>query len=248
MLSSSKRAPLRAILFDLDGTLRRNEPPGVETFHRMAEDMGVVASLEQRRRAERWLHAYWAQSAELEADLRNADGQPGPFWTQHARRHLMQLGVGEDRVDDLARALTKRMLHEYQPVSRVPDGAFATLDLLRAEGYQLGLVSNRETGLAQAAAEVGLARFFDLMLAAGEVGLWKPDPNLLLHAVSEMSVLPEQAAYVGDNYFADVLCARQAGLVPVLMDPSRLYSEPDCLVVRSIEELPLALRMLAAHD
>jgi putative hydrolase of the HAD superfamily len=110
------------------------------------------------------------------------------------------------------------------------------------------LVSNREAGLAQEAAEVGLARFFDFMLAAGEVGLWKPDPNLLLHAVSRMSVLPEHAAYVGDNYFADVLCARRAGLVPILMDPDELYSEPDCLVIRSIEELPLALRRLAAHN
>ena len=246
MIAPFRGSVLRALLFDLDGTLRHNDPLGVQAFHQMAEDMGVASTREQRRLAERWLHAYWAQSAELEEDLRNAAGQPGPFWTQHARRHLRHLGAGEDLLERLARTLTHRMLREYQPVSRVPDGVFATLELLRADGFKLGLVSNREEGLAQAAADLGLAGFFDLMLAAGEVGLWKPDPRLLLGAVSALSASPEQAAYVGDNYFADVVCAREAGLMPILLDPDELYSEPECPVIRSIEELPLTLSRLAA--
>jgi HAD superfamily hydrolase (TIGR01549 family) len=239
---------LRALLFDLDGTLRHNDPPGVQAFHRMAEEMGVVASIEQRRHAERWLHAYWAQSAELEEDVRAADGREGAFWTQHARRHLIHLGVQANRLEELARSLTQRMRREYLPVARVPEAALAALERLRAEGFTLGLVSNREEPLAPAAAELGLADYFDLMLAAGEVDLWKPDPRLLLHAVSRMSVSPDEAAYIGDNYYADVVCAREAGLVPILIDPDELYGAPDCAVIRSIEELPHLVRKMAGYD
>jgi phosphoglycolate phosphatase-like HAD superfamily hydrolase len=47
---------LSAIMFDLDGTLRFSEPRGVDAFHEFAERLGFNASLEQRRRAWRWVY------------------------------------------------------------------------------------------------------------------------------------------------------------------------------------------------
>jgi FMN phosphatase YigB (HAD superfamily) len=44
---------------------------------------------------------------------------------------------------------------------------------------------------------------------------------------------PEQTLYIGDNYFADVVGARRAGLRPVLYDPKGLFHEPGCPVIAS---------------
>jgi ribonucleotide monophosphatase NagD (HAD superfamily) len=42
---------------------------------------------------------------------------------------------------------------------------------------------------------------------------------------------------VGDNYYADVVGARQAGLEPVLLDVNGLFAEPDCLVIQAHSQL-----------
>jgi len=43
--------------------------------------------------------------------------------------------------------------------------------------------------------------------------------------------------YVGDNYFADVVGARGAGLQPVLYDPAGIYPEANCPVIVSLDGL-----------
>jgi FMN phosphatase YigB (HAD superfamily) len=47
---------------------------------------------------------------------------------------------------------------------------------------------------------------------------------------------------VGDNYFADVVGARRAGLTPVLFDPDEIFPEADCIVIKSFDELNSAIK------
>jgi FMN phosphatase YigB (HAD superfamily) len=49
---------------------------------------------------------------------------------------------------------------------------------------------------------------------------------------------------VGDNYFADVVGARRAGLQPVLYDPRALYPEADCPIITSFDQLIPVLKNL----
>jgi FMN phosphatase YigB (HAD superfamily) len=52
-----------------------------------------------------------------------------------------------------------------------------------------------------------------------------------------MNVKPEQAVYIGDNYFADVVGARNAGIEPILIDPVNLFPEANCTVIGSLGDL-----------
>lgn len=47
---------VRVILFDLDGTLRHNEPSGAEVFAAYVAGLGHLLSQEDRLRALRWEH------------------------------------------------------------------------------------------------------------------------------------------------------------------------------------------------
>ena len=63
------------------------------------------------------------------------------------------------------------------------------------------------------------------------MGVEKPDPEIFRFALKELSLTnsPEKVLYVGNEYKADVLGARAAGLVPVLIDPRGDYEHADCL-------------------
>ena len=71
---------IRAIFYDLDGTLRHNRPDGAEVFIEQAAALGLELNQEDRLRGIRWEHYYWANSPELQADLKKYNGDGPEFW------------------------------------------------------------------------------------------------------------------------------------------------------------------------
>jgi putative hydrolase of the HAD superfamily len=99
------------------------------------------------------------------------------------------------------------------------------------------VVSNRTEPYLDLVDSVGLTGYFDFILAAGEVNAWKPDPQIFEHALERAGTLPEEAIYVGDNYYADIIGARGAGLHPVLYDPETIFPDADCAVIPALPHL-----------
>jgi len=99
------------------------------------------------------------------------------------------------------------------------------------------VVSNRTRPYIELVDSLGLTAYFDFILSAGEVNSWKPDPEIFHHAVERAGIRPEAAIYVGDNYFADIVGARGAGLVPVLYDPEDVFPDADCVVIDALPHL-----------
>jgi putative hydrolase of the HAD superfamily len=235
---------IKAVFFDFDGTLRHSDPSSMETFYRFAAEEGFVTSPEQQIRGERWVNAYWAESEELQQDLERFGPwrDNGEFWANHAIRHLVALGLNKSEAQALAKIITHRMQTEYEAIDCIHANVPIVLGQLREAGYTLAIVSNRTHPYDELVESLGLATFFRFWLAAGEVGVYKPDPTVLIHAMNLAGVQPHETIYVGDNYYADVQGARAAGMHPVLFDPKGVYPEVDCLVIRDITHLePLFL-------
>lgn len=228
---------IKAVLFDLDGTLRGHFPPGREFFADSAARLGLEITPADRLRATRWEHFYWAESPEQGEDRRQYP-EISAFWENYSRRELVALGASIEQAQAFAPLLRARMDSEFQPEDRLMDGAQETLELLRQQGYQLGIVSNRDEPFGGVLTRYGLSPdHFDLLLAAGEINVWKPAPGIFQHALQRLNLSPAQAIYVGDNFYADVAGARGAGILPVLLDPGQIFPEADCPVIRSLAEI-----------
>lgn len=227
---------VRALLFDLDGTLRHNHPPSVDTFLHFAIDLGLPGSPEKRHKFNRWTHYYWAQSPELLQDLVDYTGEE-IFWLNYARRSLEILECDRDQVDTLASKINARMQSEHNPENRVAADVTPTLDALRSAGYRLAVLSNRRQPCMDELDDLGLGSYFDFALVAGEVSAWKPDPVIFHHALDRLGTAPAETVYVGDNYYADILGAEKAGLQPVLLDPEGFFPEAECPVIHTISDL-----------
>lgn len=229
---------IKAILFDLDGTLRHNKPSSVHAFFDYAVQFGLHDSMEKRKAATRWAHYYWAQSQDLADDLRIYQDLDDPFWTNYSRRNLMAFDCEIECADELAPMMVAYMNDEYQPVDWVPEDVPATLQTLRDHGYHLAVLSNRNQPCQDHLQTLGLLDYFDFALAAGEVNVWKPDPMVFQHALKRLGTIPEQAIYVGDNYYADIVGAKAASMFQVLIDPEEIFPDAECPVIRTLGELP----------
>ena len=228
---------IRAILFDLDGTLRYNRPRFNDILAKFSVDYGAADTRENRHSAERWLHYYWAQSADVLLDMETFGDLSPAFWENHTRRYLIAFGHAPDQAEQIAPEIYRRMSAEYDPQPWIPPEVFEVLRKLREAGYLLGIVSNRTHPLDDELKDFGLDGCIDLQLTAGEANSWKPDTGIFLEAIFRLQVNPAEVLYVGDNYYADVIGARNAGLRPVLLDPDGVFHEAECEVIRKLHDL-----------
>ena len=125
----------------------------------------------------------------------------------------------------------------YKPDSIVPEDVRRTLPQLKEAGYILAVISNRDKPFQDLLEDHGISQFFDFSLAAGEVKVWKPEPGIFEHGLQRVNLLASEVIYIGDNYYADVVGARRAGLQPVLYDPLGIFPDPDCITIQSLDEL-----------
>ena len=133
------------------------------------------------------------------------------------------------------------MRANHHPQVHVPQEARALLAALKETGYILGVVSNREKPFHDRLEEMELAHYFHFSLAGGEVNSYKPEAGIFQAALERSGTSAPETMYIGDNYFADVVGSRRAGLRPVLYDPSGLFPEAGCSVITAFDQLPSLL-------
>ena len=235
---------IKAFFFDLDGTLRHSVPTGAEVFTDYVKTLGLQVNEEARLRALRWEHFYWASSMDLRNDLLAHSAETEQFWIEYSRRRLIALGASEAWAVDVAPKISVHMGEVYKPQSIVPEDVRRTLPQLKEAGYILGVISNRDKPFQDVLDDHGIADFFDFSMAAGEVNIWKPDPGIFEHGLQRVNVSAGEVIYVGDNYYADVVGARAAGLRPVLYDPLGIFPEADCTTIQSFDELNSIVKVI----
>lgn len=233
---------IKAIFFDLDGTLRHSVPTGGEVFTDYVKTLGLKVDENARLNALRWEHFYWASSEDLRNDLLAHSAETENFWIEYSRRRLIALGAFPEWAVENAPKISMHMGEVYKPDSIVPEDVRRTLPQLKETGYILGVISNRDKPFLDVLRDHNIDEFFDFSMAAGEVQVWKPEPGIFEHGLQRVNVPAQEAIYVGDNYYADVVGARAAGLQPVLYDPLGIFPDSDCATIKSFDELTTVIK------
>ena len=229
--------PIEAIIFDLDGTLRHSIPSADDTQFRFANQLGAGVPADLQILGARWAHYYWAQSFELLNDIDRYGDADVDFWINYSYRYLMSLTVPEERANDLAPQLTALMESRYTPENYVFPDTPQMLRTLKLAGFTLGLVSNRSRPCQEECEALGLLKYFDFAYVAAEVDAWKPDPRIFDQALEMTSSSPERVIYIGDNFYADIMGAQNAGIQPVLLDEKGIFPEAECTVISKLGKL-----------
>ncbi len=233
---------IKAVLFDLDGTLFHHLPSSGEVFLKHVRSLGLQVSEVDRVRAEHWVHYYFAHSPEIQTDSKTFGDDSKGFWINFTRRRLAASGIHPTEAAELAPQVAAYMSEAYKPETRVPEDARTLLKFLKESGYTLGMVSNRESPYRDEMQKLEMDCYFQFFLAGGEVNSFKPDALIFERALELAGTSAHETMYVGDNYFADILGSHRAGLIPVLYDPISLFPEADCAIIKSFAEIPELLK------
>jgi HAD superfamily hydrolase (TIGR01509 family) len=101
-----------------------------------------------------------------------------------------------------------------EPRDLYPD-ALACLEACRAAGLYVGVAGNQPASAAAALLNCGM--MVDHLATSEEWGVSKPDPAFFERVAQACGRPPAEIAYVGDRVDNDVVPARLAGMLPVLV-------------------------------
>lgn len=204
---------VRAVLFDLDGTL-------VET----PIDFG-----EMRR-------ASLAAAARHGAAVEDLAGLDVLAMVAAAGERVREVDPFQEEIEAILQAVELRACME----ARAMPGARAVLEWLEAAGMRTGIVTrNCPAAAVEALRRAGIP--YDLLLTRADVPRVKPDPVHLLLAAERLGAAPEATVMVGDHVM-DVRGGRAAGMRTVgfapLEERAALLAEAGAdRVIRELEEL-----------
>lgn len=134
-------------------------------------------------------------------------------------RQFAQVAFATAGVEDPSGVLVDRFLSlindrdAWGVFPEVPE----VLRRLRTEGYLLAVVSNAASDLPAFLEYLGLADFFDVILASAAEGTRKPDRRLFQRALACTGVAPAEAMHIGDLALEDVLGAKNVGVAAALI-------------------------------
>jgi HAD superfamily hydrolase (TIGR01549 family) len=208
---------IKAILFDMGGTLRRTVQRTQEQNHRVLQRVmdlirakGSVADFAHLLAGRAISYKQWAEQTRIE--LNESD-----LWTkwmlpEFPRQQISEIAI---QLNQLYRESTGvRTIH--------PESRDVILELFR-RGYRLALVSNTTSSVEIPALlrELEITGCFETVILSTVLGKRKPDPAILLEATQRMGIDPKHCAYIGDRIERDVAAARGAGYSKaiILRDP-----------------------------
>ena len=123
------------------------------------------------------------------------------------------------------------------------DDTVPTLQHLRDAGLRLAIVSNWDTPLDPLTERLGIAHYFDIIVASHDarVRSAKPDPHIFNYTLTAVGVSAAEAVHVGDTYEADIIGAKDAGIRPILIDRDGTQTGRWHETIQSLFELPALL-------
>ena len=206
---------IRAVFFDLYGTLATFDPPREVIQANAAAEFGMALTAEGVDRGYHLADQLMSRQ-NATAPVRNmSTAEQVQFFAKFEQ--LVLEGAGHSVDLETAAAVWKRVRSQRYRLALFQD-VVPALGRIRNSGMLTGLISNVDSTGSALADSMGLTGHIDFAITSGDAGAEKPHPAIFRAALAKAGVGAAEAVHVGDQIESDIDGAQAAGIAPVLMD------------------------------
>ncbi|MDA1278807.1 MAG: HAD-IA family hydrolase [Chloroflexi bacterium] len=231
---------LRAVFFDLYGTLAGFDPPRDQIQARAARVFGMEVTKEGIDAGYHVADEFLAnQNATKPVRTMSANEQ----WTFFSKfEQLILQGAGHNVDLAVAANVWTEVRKQDYGFALFPD-VIDGLDRLRSTGLLVAAISNMNTLGRRLCDDLGLTGHVDFAITSGETGFEKPDRRIFEAALTRAEVAASEAVLVGDQLESDIYGAENAGMRPILMD--RFNGHPDYEKHPRVTDMESTIRVIS---
>ncbi|WP_088068820.1 HAD family hydrolase [Gottfriedia luciferensis] len=186
---------IKAVIFDLDGTLLDRER-SLKLFikNQYKKFIRELKHIPEQRFTERFI------------ELDNK----GYVWKDKVYQQLIQ----EYSISNLTwEQLLEDYIYSFQSSCIPFKNMEYILKELKNKGIRLGMITNGFTKFQSLNLQaLGIHKYIDTILISEQEGIKKPQPEIFLRALEKLGVTPEESLYVGDHPENDVIGALNVGM------------------------------------
>ena len=196
---------LRAVSFDVGGTLIEPWPSVGHIYAEVAERFGIMGIAPEQ------LNRQFAMAWKARRKF---------GYSREAWRELVNHSFAGLWPEPPSAVCFDAMYEAFATVGgwRVFDDVRPTLAEVRAHGLKLAIVSNWDERLRPLLSELGLGECFDVIVISHETSFTKPAPEIFQRAAVALNLPAETILHIGDSWTEDFEGARAAGMKSLLLD------------------------------
>jgi putative hydrolase of the HAD superfamily len=210
---------LRAILFDMGGTLDSDGQHWLERFVALYRAAGVTLPRETLR------GAFDEAERRANSDQTIASSDFRQMIELYVKWQLDHLGLTNSRLEQ------KLIAGFSAPVREAVAANVRLLAELAERGFELGVVSNGCGNVEKLCADFGYTPFLSAIVDSRCVGVCKPDAAIFTHALQKLGREPGEAMMVGDSFERDIVPAKRLGMKTAWLEGAESRDCPDPFLV-----------------
>ena len=232
---------IRAIFFDLYNTLAGFSPSRFEIQSAACSEFDIKVTPDGIVRGYALADAFMAEENSIRPLRTKSKSSSEIFFTRYEQ--LVLKGAGVEVTESQSWDIWLRIQSMTYDLARYDD-VLPALDLLKAQGLALGMISNINRDAAELSESLGLTPYLDFTVTSSEIGFEKPHPAIFRAALDRCGTSPQETVHVGDQITSDIEGALNVGINPVLLDRDDNHKDVESYPrIESLMELPYVLSL-----
>ncbi len=216
----SKQLAIKAVFFDIYGTIADFFPPKEEIQINVAEKFNITLDKDKILDAYKLANNFLVKQNSIFPIRKMNDEQKLNFFSEYEKIIIDNSGSNVDV--GLAKNIWVEITKQKYDLKIFPD-LIQCINDLRDMGLILGLISNINMSGKKIAEKLGISSYFNYVFTSEDLGYEKPNKMIFEKSLDIAKLTPSEVVFIGDQVESDILGAKNANILPILLDRYNNY-------------------------
>ena len=216
----NKQKVIKAVFFDIYGTIADFFPPKEEIQINVTEKFNITLVKDKILDAYKLANNFLVKQNSIFPIRKMNDEQKLNFFSEYEKIIIDNSGSNVDV--DVAKNIWVEITKQKYDLKIFPD-LIQCINDLRDMGLILGLISNINMSGKKIAEKLGLSSYFNYVFTSEDLGCEKPNKMIFEKSLDIAKLSPSEVVFIGDQVESDILGAKNANILPILLDRYNNY-------------------------
>tara|TARA_Y100000748_G_scaffold119979_1_gene100712 strand:+ start:659 stop:1423 length:765 start_codon:yes stop_codon:yes gene_type:complete len=215
-----KQKIIKAVFFDIYGTIADFYPPKQEIQLSVTEKFNITLEKNKILDAYKLANNFLVKQNSIFPIRKMNDEEKLDFFSNYEK--IIIDNSGSNVNINLAKKIWIEITKQRYELRIFPD-LMPCAKALRDMGLILGLISNINISGEEISKQLGISSYFNYAFTSEDLGYEKPNKMIFEKSLNIAKLNPSEVVFVGDQVESDVLGAKNANILPILLDRHNNY-------------------------